>query len=359
MLKVKYFLYNLATDKYQGIPAAVFKFFLFLLSLIYSLVVRLLIFLNRLRPCRLNSKVISVGNITLGGTGKTTLVEFIARYLKQEGHKAAVLSRGYKRRISSCELPVSSYESMGDEPYMLSQNLADLPVLVDSDRLKAAKEAQERYRVDTLILDDAFQQWRLKKDLEIVAIDAANPFGNRHLLPRGILREPLSSLKRADVFILTKTNLKPDTQEIKDFLSRVNPRAEIFEAIHKPVGFYSLANRVERLKTDALRTKSVTLFSGIGDPDSFQNLISSLGINIGLSFKFADHHNYTKEDLERIIKSSQEKSIDTLITTEKDAVRLKRLQPITRNLQLFVLRIELEIKDEQRFYNRLLKLYSG
>ncbi|MDD5167074.1 MAG: tetraacyldisaccharide 4'-kinase [Candidatus Omnitrophica bacterium] len=345
---MKYFLYNLATDKYRGFFAAIFKFFLLLLSFIYGLIVRVLIFFNRLAVCRLDCKVISVGNITLGGTGKTSLVEFITRYLKEKGRKVAVISRGYKRKAAT----------MGDEPYMLSQKLGDVPVLVDPDRRRAAKQAEEKYGADTAILDDAFQQWRIKKDLEVVAIDATDPFGNRHLLPRGILREPLSSLKRADVFVLTKTNLNPDIQDIKDFLRQVNPQAEIFEAIHKPMDFYNLREPAKILKTDALKTKSVALFSGIGDPDSFQNLILSLGIDIGLSFEFPDHHNYTKEDLEKIVRGCRNKNIDTLVTTEKDAARLGALQLAAYNVQFFVLRIQLEIKDEQRFYNRLLKLYS-
>lgn len=295
-------LYNLITDKYQGVVATIFKLPLFLLSLIYGLIVRILIFWNRLRPYRPDCKVISVGNITLGGTGKTSLVEFIARCLKQKNYKVAIVTRGYKRKLLETQQSAVDYEAMGDEPYMLSKKLSDIPVLVDMDRERALKQAIEEYRIDTAILYDGFQQWRLKKDLEIVAIDATDPFGNSYLLPRGILREPLSSLKRADIFVLTKTNLNPDIQDIKDFLNRINPSAEIFESVHKPVSFYSLNRIKDVLNINVLKGKNVTLFSGIGNPDSFENLALSLGINIGLSFRLPDHHNYTQKDLEKIIR---------------------------------------------------------
>lgn len=346
------YLYNLATDRYKGTPAGIVKSFLYLLSLIYGLTVRILIFIYRLKPYRLNCKVISVGNITLGGTGKTSLVEFIAGYLKQQGHRVAILTRGYKRKITD-------YEMIGDEPYMLKAHLKDVPVIVDAGRIRAAKKAMRDYAADTVILDDGFQQWRIMKDLEIVTIDASCPFGNKKLIPRGILREPLSSLKRPDVFVLTKTNLGAGLLgEIKDFLAKINPQAPVIEAIHSPLGFYKMATN-ETLVQGALQGKTVALFSGIGSPDSFENLIKSLGIQIGLSFRFPDHHNYTARDLDNIIQSSKDKNIDTIITTEKDAARLSQLPAVSFQLPVLVLRIEIKItKDEERFYPRLLGIYS-
>lgn len=351
-------LYKLATDKYRGWIFVPIKLFLFILSFIYGWIVNILILFYRKRAYQLNCKVISVGNITLGGTGKTSLVEYIAQYLKERGKKIAILSRGYKRRISDYRLPITNYRAMGDEPYMLLKKLENIPVIVDANRIRAAKKVIRDYVVDTVILDDGFQQWKIKKDLEIVTVDATCPFGNRYLLPRGILREPLSSLKRADLFILTKTNLNSNTQNIKYLLRSINPEADIFESIHKPVGFYKMDKTDELLKIDILKAKTVTLFSGIADPESFENLIKSLSINIGLSFRFPDHYGYVAQDLENIIKESQEKNIDTLITTEKDVVRLNTLTLNPYPLPLFILCIKLEIiRDEQGFHNRLLKLY--
>jgi len=247
---------------------------------------------------------------------------------------------------------------MGDEPFMLQKNLKDIPVIVDADRIRAGKQAIRDYGVDTLILDDGFQQWKIKKDLEIVTVDSLNPFGNLNLIPRGVLREPLSSLRRADAIVLTKVGPNRDIGGIKEDLNKYNTQGEVFESDHKAECFYNISKPDELFNLDYLGRKAVTLFSGIGDPDSFGNLITSLGANIGLSFRFMDHHHYTQQDLDKIIKESQEKNIDAIITTEKDAARLDKLQITNYKLQIFVLRIRIAIKDEQRFHDRLLKLYS-
>lgn len=361
------FLYNLATDKTEGFFAGILKVSLFALSLIYGLIIRTLIWFYALNQRKLSCKVISVGNITLGGTGKTVLVEYIARFLKGQGCRVAILSRGYKRKLTTYDLPLTAYDKMGDEPCMLQSKLQDVPVIVDKNRIRGAKNAINNHSADTVILDDGFQQWRIKKDLNIAVIDATNPFGNQELLPRGILREPLSSLKRADLFVLTKADFNPDTQGIADFLTQLNPQAQIIEAVHQPISLYPLGSNDKALSIDGLKNKNVTLFSGIGDPDSFENLITKLGANISLSFRFPDHHNYSQANLENIIQESRKRNINTIITTEKDAVRIVNLRltlpagrQATYDLQLILaLRIELKItKNEEGLRSRLLKLYS-
>jgi tetraacyldisaccharide 4'-kinase len=342
------YLYNLATDQERGFIAGTLKIFLFICSLFYGLVVRILGFFFLLKPYCPDCKVISVGNITVGGTGKTTLVEFIARHLVGRSRKVAVLSRGYRRALG-----------IGDEPLMLKQRLEGVAVITDADRRRGAGKAVSAYGADTVILDDGFQQWGIKKDLEIVAIDATDPFGNRHMLPRGILREPLSALKRADIFVLTKTNLNPDTQDIIDFLEGINPKAAIFQARHSPAGFYKIGKPFYLFGAEALGGRKVTLVSGIGDPDSFENLVAALGISAGLSLRFPDHHNYTPKDRGNIVKGSKIKGIGTIITTEKDAVRLQQLETASWGLEVYVLRIELKIdKDEERFFSRLGRIYN-
>lgn len=341
-------LYNLATDKYRGFFPAVLKSLLFILSLIYGAVVRILIFFSRLFSRKLTVNVISVGNITLGGTGKTALVEYICRFLKTQGKRIVVLTRGYARKP----------EDLGDEPYMLSKKLCDVPVIVDADRARGAKRAVASLGADTVILDDGFQQWKIKKDLEIVAIDATNPFGNRNMIPRGVLREPLSSLKRADVFVLTKVNLSKDAEAISAFLAGLNPRALIAESIHKPQGFYNLFDPNESSDICSLEGKTVTLFSGIGDPASFENLIKILGLKIGLSFRYLDHYDYKEEDFKRIIRDSRDKGIDTIVTTEKDAARIRDKLFPKIDIRFLVLRVALVItKGQEKFRDRLLKLY--
>jgi tetraacyldisaccharide 4'-kinase len=372
------YLYEIATDKRKGLIPGIIKAFLFILSLIYGLMVRITIFLNRAFQYRLGCKVISVGNITVGGTGKTTLVEFIARELKAQGRKVAVVSRGYKRvsKDRKMEVGVSEPESssgcqqsgklkgcqgvseMGDEAYMLSKKLGDIPVIVDADRRRGINKAITNFGAETVILDDAFQQWKIKKDLEIVTIDATNPFGNKHMLPRGILREPLSSLKRADIFVLTKADFAADTAMLKGLLAKINPRAMIVESSHRACGLYNIDNPKAGLDIEALKGKSVAIFCGIGDPGSFTNTITGLGARIGAQFRFPDHHNYSREELDKIIKSSKENNIDTIITTEKDAVRISNIRLEAGSRNLLVLKIEIKLKDEQGFRNRLLKLYS-
>ncbi|OGX16441.1 MAG: tetraacyldisaccharide 4'-kinase [Omnitrophica WOR_2 bacterium RBG_13_41_10] len=339
------YLYNLATDRDNGFIAGLLKVLLFILSLIYGLIVKVLIWRYSINPKRLDCKVISVGNITLGGTGKTALVEFIAKFLKEKGLKSAILSRGYKTP---------------DEPLMLKRNLGDIPVIVDADRVRAAERAISDYQVKAVILDDGFQQWRIKKDLEIVAIDVTCPFGNQHLLPRGILREPLSALKRADIFILTKTNLNPDFQEIKDRLNSLNAKALVIESIHQPVGFYALTDKKELSRMQDLKGATVALFCGIGDPDSFESMIMGMGINVGLSFKFGDHYSYLQQDLDKIAQDSQKKNIHTIITTEKDAARISLLGLDSKMLPILVLGIELAVpKDEERLFHRLAGLFPA
>jgi len=322
-------LYNLATDKYCGPLAAAPKFFLFLLSLVYGAVIRCLIFFSGLNQRKLGCKVISVGNITLGGTGKTVLVEYIARFLKGQGRKVAILSRGYKN---------------ADEPQMLKQKLGDVPVIVDADRVRGAEHAIKDYGADIVILDDGFQQWGIKKDLEIVCVDAGNPFGNANMIPRGILREPLSSLERADVFVMTKTNQVAEISRTKAMLFKYNPYALTLESTYEPEVSADIS---------ALRDKPVALFSGIGDPDSFEKSVEALGIKIGLLFKFSDHHNYSPGDLDKIFSAAKDKGCAAVVTTEKDAARIGKTQ-----YELQVLRINLVIRNQERFHARLLKLYS-
>ncbi|MDO8661938.1 MAG: tetraacyldisaccharide 4'-kinase [Candidatus Omnitrophota bacterium] len=347
---MKEYLYNLATDKRRGIDASFLKFFLLLGSFLYGALIRGLILVYAFRPAKLGCKVISVGNITLGGTGKTSLVEFVSRYLRDKGHKIAILSRGYKKLR----------QEMGDEPLMLLRNLGDVPVIVDRDRVRGAKRAVQEYGVDTVILDDGMQQWRLKKDLDIVTISVPQGFGNQHMLPRGILRQPLASLKDTHIFVLTKVSSGSSLKKIKDTLSQINPATPVVESVHEPLGFYDINHPDELLKLNYLSGKSIGLFSGIADPDSFANLISGLGIKIGLDLRFGDHHNYSEEDLFGIATKCAKESLGIILTTEKDAVRISEAKlKLFEGYQLLVLRIALKItKNEEQLFNRLLSLYS-
>lgn len=354
------YLYELATDRRQGPIAGLIKFFLFILSLLYGFSVRIAIFFMHLFSQRLGCKVISVGNITLGGTGKTLLVEYLARYLKNQGRQVTVLSRGYKRNTKhQIEDSPSGYPLMGDEPYMLTRKLSGVAVIVDSNRIRSARKAIEEYAADTVILDDGLQQWRVKKDLEIVTIDATNPFGNLQLLPRGILRQPLSTLANADIFVLTKANLNPDIADLTSYLEKLNPRALICAARYQVADFYRLGQDKEIYQgIGELKEQPQALLSGIADPDSFENLIRNLGIEVKNIFCFPDHHPYTPSDLERIIQEARLAGAKGIITTEKDAVRLEGIIKFTPSwLAILVLRINLEVIQDAIFTQRIRALY--
>ncbi|MDD5097170.1 MAG: tetraacyldisaccharide 4'-kinase [Candidatus Omnitrophica bacterium] len=348
--RVEEYIYDLVTNKIQGLLAVFLRGFLFLLSLVYGLGVIILANLYRLKPARFPALVISIGNITLGGTGKTTLVEYLADKLISSGQKVAVLSRGYKRDLHKPGSP-----GLGDEPAMLERKFPQLFVVVDKNRIRGAQRAIKEHAVDTLLLDDGLQQWRIFKDLEIVTINALDPFGNGLLLPRGFLREPLIALKRADIFVLTQVDLVSDTNLLTDKLSSINSRALIVESVHKPVGFTSVDNPNEFLTLDTLRGKQVAVFSGIGNPQGFESCVFALGLHIGKVFRFADHHDYTQAEINEIMKEARQRNLEAVITTQKDAVKVRELAIPGANI--LALDIKLSItKNEAEFNRRLLKL---
>ena len=351
---IERFFYNLATDKKKGLALAPLKFILTLLSFLYGGLVRFLIWFYALRPLCFSCKVISIGNITWGGTGKTTLAEFIASYLQRQGHRVAILSRGYCRR--SNQSLGQGEKFLPDEPLMLKKRLPGVEVLIDPDRIRSGRRAIKEFGVDTLLLDDGFQQWRIKKDLEIVTIDCRYPLGNGYLIPRGILRQPISTLSRAHIFAITKTNLYPVALDLIKTLRKINTSALIIETAHEPLGFYQIGQEDGALLTpDSLKGERVGLFSGIGDPDSFERLVAKLGLEIGFYFSFPDHHNFSPRDIEDIVALARDKKITTLLTTQKDAMRLRG---ITLPLRTLVLCIRLKItKNEEEFYQRLHSLY--
>ncbi|MDD5771473.1 MAG: tetraacyldisaccharide 4'-kinase, partial [Candidatus Omnitrophica bacterium] len=331
--------------------AAFLRRLLYILSLVYGLAVAVISAFYRVRPRRLRCKVISVGNITLGGTGKTVLVQCLAEKLNRKGRRIAVLTRGYKRNPG-----LAGREGMGDEPAMLKDKLPYAAVIVDKNRLRGASRAAREYNADTLILDDGMQQWKIYKDLEIVTIDAENPFGNLRLLPAGFLREPLSALRRADVFVLTNLGPGCDTPAIAKRLRGLNPRALLAEARHCAEGFRDLGSPNAILNPDAFKGRSALAFSGIGNPGSFEETLSSLGVNIAEALRFADHHDYSRKDLEHILSLAKDRGLDIIVTTEKDAVKVSRLK--TGRTGIFSLNVRLRItKNEAEFDRRLFELY--
>lgn len=346
------YLYSVITEKHKGLIASIIKFFLFCLSLIYLELLSVMHFCYRLKIFKIHKlpcKVISVGNITLGGTGKTPLTEFIVKYLLKQNYKVAVLTRGYKREAppkSMAGMPRSLAE-MGDEPYLLKQKL-NTPVIVDANRKRGAEFAKKEFNIDTVVLDDGFQQFSICKDLNILTIDSLNPFGNYMVIPRGVLREPLVALGRADIIILTKSNLvkKEDVESIIKFIFKFNRRALILEAEYG-------------LTFPDIKENKVSVLTSIAAPDSFKKMLLVSGFDIALEMDFPDHYCFEDKDIDKIIGNCAAKRSKVIFTTEKDWVRLERFKPKLDNsgIKIFVLPLVMKIKNEERLFSRLRSIY--
>jgi tetraacyldisaccharide 4'-kinase len=294
---------------------------------------------------KLDAFVVSVGNITAGGTGKTPLVEWLVRFLASEGREVCILTRGYRRKhpdrrvlVANKERILTKVAEAGDEAFQLAMNLKGVAAVVcDADRSAAGKWAIDALGADAFVLDDGFQHLRVHRDLDVVTIDATNPWGGERLLPLGRLREPLASLSRADCIVLTRTEQVDHLQEIQarlrefvncpQFLSRMSP------AGLSPVSGGALEN-------------PVFAFCGIGNPSAFLTQLRLAGYDVVKSRAFADHHDYTQEEIDRLTLEASEAGARSLITTAKDAVKLHSLE---FSMPCASFNIRLEIHDEERF----------
>ena len=328
-------------------------------SLLFAGIVSLRSFLYRtglLRRYPLGIQVISIGNVTAGGTGKTPVTEIFARTLAAEGRKVAILSRGYRRKeapwwkrmftqVIDPPLVVSDGKHVlldsatgGDEPYMLASNLPGVAVVVDRDRVKAGRYAIRRLGCDTIILDDGFQYQKLKHSVEVVLVDATNPFGNGNMLPRGVLREPARHVKRADIIFLTKC--RGDTSEVIAEIRKYNKTAEIVECTHSPKVLKDVWSR-EEFPLSWLDGKTVCTLSGIASPRGFENSLRHLGSKVVWCERYADHHRYDSSEILYALNRTADMGADALVTTEKDAVRFPRFE--TSPVRCLYLRIAIEI----------------
>ncbi len=362
---MRQYLYDIITGKRTGVTAALIRGALTVLSYLYGACVIVLRCIRRMRRHRLPCVVVSVGNVTLGGTGKTSLVEYIARVLLGEGHRVAVVSRGYGRQVARSPCLAgrqaghqATGEAMGDEPCMLQGNLPSVVVAVDANRVRAAKKAVAEGEVDTVILDDGLQQWGLHKDLEIVTIDATNPFGNARLLPAGLLRQPLWTLRSAQVLVITKTNLAAGVGALRNRLRQLSPRALIVEARHEPSGLYLFGREDKAVPLTLLSARPVAALSGIADPASFEALLEKLGASIRLSFRYPDHHAFSDSDMEEVRRQCQGLPVSTIVTTQKDSRRLTPRLLGAFAAETLVLRVAVSVTShENEFTERLIGLY--
>lgn len=355
---------DVVLERRRGVRATVLREILYALSFIYERLVQLRLYFYRKRILReraLGCLVISVGNLTVGGTGKTPIVEKFARALQAGGRRVAILSRGYKsvprkrrwldrlrRRDADPPRVVSDGKSLlldsltaGDEPYMLAHNLKDVIVLVDKDRVKSGRFAIDKWNVDTLLLDDGLQYLHLKHRLDMVLVDRQAPFGNEFLLPRGTLREAPRNLRRASYIFITK-NTGESNETLIERIRRYNRTAEIIECAHKPLYLQNVFTG-ERLPLERLRDTFIGSICGIAAPESFEGALKKLGAHVDLAKRYIDHHYYTEAELTTFINRCIRRDLAMIVTTEKDAVRMPRLPEADMKVPICFLRVEIEI----------------
>ncbi len=359
------FLLEVIFEERRGTRAALVRGILYGCSKVFQAAIKLRRFLYNVRILRdstLGVQVIAIGNLTVGGTGKTPVVEKFARELTDQGRNVAILSRGYRskptpfhvklmnkllfredttppRVVSDGKSLLLDSEMAGDEPYMLASNLKDVVVLVDKDRVKSGRYAIQKFGCDTLLLDDGYQYWKLRgRRQDIVLIDCQQPFGNERLLPRGTLREPPSHLTRASVVFITKSDGK--TEALRRRIAELNPAAAIIECIHHPLYFEDVFTGT-RSGLDLIRGLKVASLSGIAQPESFEQSLVKLGGELVYSKRFADHHRFTQQEVLNVINRSKKRQADAIITTQKDAVRFPKID--RRDLPMYFMRVEIKI----------------
>ncbi len=365
-------------DRRKGFGVSIYATFLKALSFIFEAIVRLRYFLYEKRIFRdapLGCLVVVVGNLTVGGTGKTPIVEKFARTLNERGRKVAILSRGYKsksdgtlgkfiRWITHGESPkprvvsdgkniLLNSELAGDEPYMLARNLPGVVVVVDKNRVRAGHFAITEFGVDTLILDDGFQYLPLKGQLQLLLVDKTNPFGNFSLLPRGILREPVSHLHRASFIFLTKSDGTRDPK-LEYTIRQYNPTAEIIECSHRPSALANFSTN-ERQDLSILNGSKIACFAAIAAPESFENFLTKLGAEIVYKKRFLDHHRFDDSELEEFFQNAVKSGAEFAVCTEKDAVRIEN--NFKAPLPFYYTKLEIDIlKGDEDFESAVEKI---
>jgi tetraacyldisaccharide 4'-kinase len=329
------------------------------LSVLYDAVTRTRLALYRrglLNVSKLAAPVISVGNMTTGGTGKTPLVEWVARALAREGRKVCILTRGYGRQNPGARIIVSDGQRIladqvaaGDEPFLLAENLLGLAAVIsDADRFAAGAWAIEELASDAFILDDGFQHLRVARNLDIVTIDATSPWGGRRLLPYGRLREPLRGLARADCVVITRADQANDLDSLKTEIGRLSANRPIFTSRMKARSLRRLEDQLSEGAAISDRTIEGpnAAFCAIGNPNQFLRQLRDDGFNLCVTRAFPDHHRYNQADADALVEEANRAGAKSLITTAKDAVKLRALR---FDLPCYIMAIEIAIEREDKF----------
>ncbi|HEX8748715.1 MAG TPA: tetraacyldisaccharide 4'-kinase [Pyrinomonadaceae bacterium] len=336
------------------------------LGLLYGAAMRARTALYRrgvLQSFALGAPVISVGNITTGGTGKTPVVAWIAEALAGEGLRVCILTRGYGRTdegrrvlVSDGSRVLADAEEGGDEPFMLAEMLrGKAAVISDRNRVRAAAWAREHLTSEVFVLDDGFQHLRVRRELDIVTVDATNPFGGGRLLPQGRLREPLPSLSRADLIIITRSEQARDVSALKRELARLSGRKNVVISRTRTGAVRPLANANDGpLSTP--NSYRIAAFCALGNPQAFFTHLERTGFDLTFRRAFADHHSYTQSDVENITRDALELGAEALLTTAKDAVKLRQLR---FELPCFVVEIECDFENEAALRHMLRQAIGG
>lgn len=320
---------------------------LVMLSIVYGIGALVSMWLRSLRPVSCDVPVISVGNIVAGGAGKTPLTVYLARLLSERGLRVAIVSRGYGRRskgvvvVSRGDGPVVEWQEAGDEPYMMALLTKGVSIVVSERRSLGARHAVEELGADAILLDDAFQHVQLARDLDIVAVDAAFPVGNGHILPGGPLREHPTGIGRAGVLVATRCDRAGGAARVVGALGPLVPDAPVVETRMKPVEFWD-AGSGETVKAVELRKRGCLALSSIADPSDFERTLVRLKMKVLGRLALPDHHDYSEDDIAVVLEAAREVGADTILTTEKDAVRLR---PWRSRVPLVALGIELEVTE--------------
>ena len=331
------------------------KYLLFPLATIYRLIVfwrNVLYNHNFFISRKLPAKIISVGNITTGGTGKTPAVIFLTQHFLQKQKKVAILSRGYGRKTAGTQEVTNGkaihgdWLNFGDEPYLMAKKLPGVPIVVDENRYRGGLYIVEKFRPDIIILDDAFQHRALERDVDIVLINAHDQKSNHKMFPYGLLREPIKNLKRANFIFLSKTNLNKPSPYLVDLTKKIDIPTYYsnfnYSDLISPNGKKPKQNK--KLKTLAL--------SGIADTAGFHRMIKQQKhLRIIKTISYSDHYEYSQADMEKIKREVQLNDIDIIVTTEKDMVKIEKLK--LSNLEIFSLAGDFQIVEENKFFVQL------
>jgi len=349
---------KLISGESSGLCAALLRFFLGIAAQVYLVVIALRNFLYSkgwLKIYRSNAAVISVGNITTGGTGKTPLVIRLCKFLQKKEFHCAVLTRGYKTNAKK-------RATRTDEPAVLAESCPEAKVIVNPDRVAGVDEAVEKFGAKVLIMDDGFQHRRLARDLDIVTIDGTLPFGYGRMLPAGLLREPVAALERANAAVITRCDQATEAElcQLEDKLQQINPEMVITRSIHAPVCAKSINNK--EIGLEELKSKKIFAFCGIGNPDAFLKTVKGLGVKILGSKVYNDHFHYTDDCLADIREEARRLNTDLILTTQKDwfSSPLSKTASANDDINFAYLAIELKfISGEDKITRLIEKTLAG